>query len=328
MWDDLCSKISYLFEILPMSDDPFSDVLSILQPRVHVAGGFDLGKNWAIAFDAHAGIKCFALVTGRCWLAVEENGQPILLEAGDCVLLPSGRRFVMTSDPADPSQDPIRFAALPDLDWQNGIVTLNGGGDTMLLGGHFDFDGAHTAVLLGAMSPIGRLRDDDDKAGVRWVLDRLRRELIMARPGRTLVVRQLSHLLLVQALRLHIAQEGEHAAGWLFAFRDPKISKAVLAIHSDPGAPWTVTKLAETAGMSRSRFAERFSRITGSSPLDYVLRWRMLLAQDWLRHREPVPAIAARLGYASEAAFRTAFKRLTGVSPRRYAQGVLIFNQN
>lgn len=300
-----------------MSDDPLTDVLLILKPRTHVAGGFDLGGNWAIQFDAHDGIKYFALVSGQARLAVEGVAEPILLAAGDCVLLPSGRRFVMARDL---SYDPICFADLPEADWQHGVATVNGGGDTMLLGGHFDFEGAHVEVLLGAMPLIALLRDDGDKVGLRWGLDRMRRELAETRPGRILVIQHISHLLLVQALRLHIAQEGERAVGWLFAFRDPRLAKAVQAIHGDPGANWTVQTLATTAGMSRSKFAERFRATTGSSPIKYVQRWRMLLAQDRLMRGEPVPVIATGLGYASDAAFRTAFKRVTGISPRQCAQ--------
>lgn len=299
-----------------MSSDPLSDVLSFLKPQTYVAGGFDLGGDWSLQFEKHEGIKYFAVMSGRCWLVVEDEADPILLETDDCVLLPNGRRFRMCKDLSFRST-PI--GALPETDWRGGVATLDPGGDTMLLGGHFAFSGDHTKLLLGAMPPILRLRDEGEKAGLRWSLDRMRQELAQGKPGGVLVVEHLAHLLLVQALRLYLAHGGR--TGWLFALGDPKIAPAVSAIHADPGYAWTLPSLAERAGMSRSKFALRFKTIAGLSPIDYVLRWRMLLACERLtRGREPISAIAMSLGYQSDSAFSTAFKRVIGCSPGKYAQ--------
>ncbi|NMC22516.1 MAG: helix-turn-helix transcriptional regulator, partial [Serratia sp.] len=75
------------------------------------------------------------------------------------------------------------------------------------------------------------------------------------------------------------------------------------------------------AGMSRSVFSLRFKQTVGSAPLEYLTRWRMLLAADRLTQgKEPVSAVALALGYQSESAFSTAFKRTLGCSPRQYGQ--------
>jgi len=299
-----------------MSVDPLSDVLSMLKPRTYVAGGFDLGGEWSIQYEPHKGVKYYALDSGAAWLAVEGQVDPVRLEAGDCVLLPNGRRFVIAKDlafTAVPSVD------LPESDWNGGIAILNGGGDTMMLGGYFEFSGAHTDMLLGAMPAVVRLRDQDDKVGLRWALDRMRQELSRRQPGRTLIVQHLAHLMLVQALRLYLSQGSPHGVGWLVALSDPKISAAIAGMHADPGRRWTLPGLAKVAGMSRSKFALRFKTICGASPMDYLTRWRMLIAGDRLIDgAEPIAAIALSLGYQSEAAFSTAFKRIMGCAPRRY----------
>jgi hypothetical protein len=60
------------------------------RPRSHSAGSFDLGGEWSIQFPKYRGIKCYAVVSGHCWLIVE--GLPELrMATGDCFLLPSGR---------------------------------------------------------------------------------------------------------------------------------------------------------------------------------------------------------------------------------------------
>lgn len=300
-----------------MLNDPLSDVLSLLKPATYVAGGYDLGGNWSIQFNFHRGVKYFALLSGTGWIVIDGVANPMQLDAGDCVLLPHGKRFVISKDP---SFQPLAFKELRESDWNGGIATVNGGGEAMLLGGHFAFSDMHTDLLLGTMPPILRLRDDSDKLGLRWGLDRMRQELTGTQPGSALVVQHLAHLLLVQALRLFLCHGAEQGRGWLFALGDARIAAAIGAIHAHPGVRWTLPALAEKAGMSRSKFALRFKRVAGSSPIEYLTRWRMLLAKERLaKGNEPVAAIAISLGYESVAAFSTAFKRVMGTSPRRYA---------
>jgi AraC-like DNA-binding protein len=99
------------------------------------------------------------------------------------------------------------------------------------------------------------------------------------------------------------------------------MSAAISAMHDDPAHGWTVQELAERAGMSRSIFALRFKQTVGAAPMEYLARWRMLLAGDKLvNSSEPISAIALSLGYESESAFSTAFKRVMGCSPRRYSR--------
>jgi len=79
--------------------------------------------------------------------------------------------------------------------------------------------------------------------------------------------------------------------------------------------------LAERAGMSRTIFASRFKETVGSSVMEYLARWRMLLAGDKLTNSHAsVSTIALELGYESESAFSKAFKRQMGCSPRQYSR--------
>lgn len=299
-----------------MPADILSDALSVLSPATHVAGAFDLGGEWAIAFPAHEGLKFFAVVAGRAWLRVEGDGDAILLSANDCVILPAGRGFVIARDM---SFTPIGIETIAATDWHQRVAIVGGGNDTMLLGGHFAFTGIEMDLLLGSKPPILRLRDEAGQHHMRWALERIIDELSAAGPGSVAVVRHIGHLLLVQALRLYIVAGAECTTGWLFALGDPRIGRAAQAIHGKPSGPWTVTRLATVAGMSRSKFSERFRAITGVSPIAYMTHWRMLLACKQLSAgRETVGQIAIALGYASEASFSTAFKRVMGCSPRKY----------
>jgi AraC-like DNA-binding protein len=299
--------------------DPLSDVLSLLKPRSYMFRGFDVGGDWSIQFPRHEGIKCYAVVSGRVWLSVEGVPDPVLLERGDCFLLPRGRPFRLASDLALPPVNAMAVFATP----QDGAVAIyNGGGDFFGVGGYFEFDRDHASILLGVLPPIVHIRKETDKAALRWSMDRMIQELRNPQPGGHLVAQHLAHMMLVQALRLHLEEGLGGGVGWLFALADKQMRAAIDAIHANPAHRWTLHELAERAGMSRSTFALKFKQTVGKSPMDYLTRWRMLLAGEKLANsREPISAIALSLGYESDSAFSTAFRRVMDCSPRQYGRG-------
>ncbi len=299
--------------------DPLSDVLSLLKPLSYRAGGFDAGGDVSIQFPAHEGIKCYAVVSGECWLAVKGVPDAVRLKTGDCFLLPRGRSFRLASDL---SLRPIDALAMFQARPNGGVASFNGGGKRLVVGGHFVLDGKHADILLGMLPPIVHIRKESDKAALRWSLDRMRQELRDPRPGGFLVVQQLATMMLVQALRLHLAEGLKGGVGWLFALADKQMSAAITAMHDDPAHRWTLQALAARVGMSRTTFTLKFKKTVGASPMEYLTRWRMLLAGDRLTNSsDPVSVIALSLAYESESTFSTAFKRVMGCSPRRYSRG-------
>ncbi|WP_305793967.1 helix-turn-helix transcriptional regulator [Martelella soudanensis] len=140
-----------------------------------------------------------------------------------------------------------------------------------------------------------------------------------ARAGSSLMAQQLSHMILVQALRLHVEEQGADETGWLAALADPHIGPSIRAIHAEPARAWTSETLARQVGVSRTVFAQRFKRKVGTTPIAYLTRWRMMLAGERLiETSDSVAEIATSLGYTSEHAFAAAFKREMGCPPRRY----------
>ncbi len=135
--------------------------------------------------------------------------------------------------------------------------------------------------------------------------------------GSALVVSRLSDALLARALRFEVERAGE--GGWLQALRDPELALALAAMHERIEGPWTLHTLARQAGLSRAAFARRFTEKIGQPPMQYLLGLRMARAMELLRRgQHALAGIAARIGYGSEAAFSTAFKRWTGISPGGY----------
>ena len=130
---------------------------------------------------------------------------------------------------------------------------------------------------------------------------------------------RLSEILFVHAVRGYLAELPEGARGWHAALAEPPIARALALMHRQPERSWTVESLGRAVGMSRSVFAERFTATVGEPPLAYLAGWRMHRARAMLGEgRWRTARIARELGYASEAAFATAFKRWTGTTPGKY----------
>ena len=298
--------------------DPLSDVLSLLKPRSYISGGFEVGGDMAIQFPKHQGIKCYAVLAGQCWLSVEGVPDAVLLTAGDCFLLPRGLPFCLATDL---SLTPVDFHTLLAARKAASAVFPNEGGGRYIVGGHFLLGGSHADMLLGSLPAIVHIRKESDKAAMRWSLERMREELRDPQPGASLIAQQLAYMMLIQALRLHLADDARGGVGWLFALADKQMRVAIACMHDDPGHRWTLQELAGRVGMSRSIFALRFKKTVGETPMEYLTRWRMLLAGDRLKTLdEPISDIAFSLGYESESAFGKAFKRVMGCSPGQYGR--------
>jgi AraC-like DNA-binding protein len=232
--------------------------------------------------------------------------------------LPRGLPFRLATDL---SLEPVHYTlAWSRLSKTNDVPEATEG-TRYIAGGFFGFTGSHAEMLLHSLPAIVHIRRESDKAAMRWSLERLREELRDPQPGGSLIAQQLAYMMLIQALRLHLADTASAGRGWLSALADKHMSIAIGSMHSDPGYPWTLELLAERVGMSRSVFALRFRETVGATPIEYLTRWRMLLAADRLKNSsDGLSAIAQSLGYESESAFGKAFRRVMGCSPRQYTR--------
>jgi len=299
--------------------DPLSDILSVLKPVSYKSGGFDVPSALSIRFPRYEGVKCYAVVSGQCWLSVDGVPDAVLLTAGDCFLLPHGRSFSLATDLSFPPMDFETYRRKV----RNGIPAPSKDSDACyMVGGYFTLDGGHAAILLKSLAPIVHIRNDSDRTAMRWILECMNREVRNSQPGSPLVLQQLAYTMLVQALRLHLTEGARGGVGWLYALADKQMNAAICTMHDDPAHSWTLQELAESVGMSRSAFTTKFRETVGETPMEYLTRWRMLLAGERLKKsNESISVIASSFGYESESAFGKAFKRVLGASPRQYSFG-------
>ena len=184
---------------------------------------------------------------------------------------------------------------------------------------------ANVAFNAGSTNPIAQALPDlvvmplAEVENAAPVLDVLFREAFAQNCGRRHIVNRLFEVVLILILRT-LLNRAEIDHGLLAGLSHPKLAKALNAVHESPGKAWSLDQLAALANLSRSHFATTFHDVVGSTPGDYLTRYRIALAQDMLRRGEPVKTIADRIGYGSTAALSRAFKAHCGLSPRAWKQ--------
>jgi len=157
--------------------------------------------------------------------------------------------------------------------------------------------------------------------GADAMMSLLDQEAFGAQAGRQAALDRLCEVLMIRLLR-HCLEQGLTRSGTLAGLADPRLCKALTALHDQPERPWSLNDLARAADMSRARFAAHFKVTTGQTPADYLAGWRMGVAQDLLRRGRPLKHVALDVGYGSVGAFARVFLRKVGCRPTAWLQAL------
>lgn len=296
--------------------DPLSHLFAHLQLRaMGQARMLVLSPPWGIAVPAaYREFNMYSVRKGRCVLQI--NGEaPRELGPGDAALVLRNRPHSLHDGTATRLR-PLewwharpRDAASPhdnESDDQAWLICENFRLSGML--------GCSFAAALGDCVILKSSESDGSRH--QHLFSMLCHETTYPRPGAAFVYARLMELFFVEFLRECVMNnQADDQPNILRVLFDPQLLRAVQQMQENPSAPWTVASLARAAGMSRTAFAVRFTRLAGLSPLNYVTRWRMAIAEKLLSSGHTLAETAGQIGYESEASFSRAFKRETGLSP-------------
>lgn len=302
--------------------DPLSDILTMLTIERVTQTRCETSGDYAFRFGSFEHLKIGAVLLGELTMWVDGRSQPLELKTGDCYLLTTGQPHrIATMEGLEERDGRQFFDAHRDA---NGVVRFGEGlADKISIGGRFVFDTEGAAWLRTALPPVIHIPAASPHAmPLRLTMKLLTAEMGGGAPGEAVITDRLGDILLVQALRAHLATTGPDEASWLAGLADPRIARALRSFHGDVAADWTVATLANAAGMSRSSFAERFRTRVGMAPLDYLTRWRLQrVRRSLIETNLPFSTIAACNGYRSRSSCSQSFKRLFGYSPYDLRKG-------
>ncbi|MEJ8573693.1 AraC family transcriptional regulator [Microbaculum marinum] len=300
------------------NQDQLSDVFATLRLRSDVYFRADLSGGFSILVPAERRLIRFHFVLNGVG-GVRLGGDWVEMEEGDLVIVPNGAGHVIADCP-DRAPVPLPDVLGGGAMGEDGVLTYGSGeGRLQLLCGYCGVDEAVDHPVVAGLPPSIVLRTRD-LGHEPWILASLRLlalESGLAAQGMNGTLSRLLEILLIQTLR-RVPPPGE-GAGYMAALADPKLSRALSAMHADPARPWTILDLARVAGMSRAGFSDRFTRTVGLPPLGYLTTWRLLKARRLLRETDlAIDEIALRCGYASLPSFTRRYKAAYGIGPGAY----------
>ncbi|HSH44006.1 MAG TPA: AraC family transcriptional regulator [Arenicellales bacterium] len=326
---------------LALPGDPISDVLETVRLQgavfflwqpvwpygMSVADGRDLSPYLVPGTDC---IVSYHIVTqGPCWAAVSA-ASPVRLETGDTLVLPRGDPYRISNAPEAPepgdSNASIEFFKSMSAGDIPPVVRDGGRGPEKneLICGFLGCSMGPWNPLLSSLPRLLRVpapADGNDPLSslIAFALSESRQN----RGGERCLLMRLSEVMFIEVLRRYLRSRQDPLCGWLGALRDPLVGRALSLLHRNIAAAWTLQELAKSVGASRSTLAERFTRVVGVPPMQYLTRWRMQVAADRLRNTaSKIHAIAFDVGYESEEAFSRAFKRVVGTTPGEWRKRV------
>lgn len=283
--------------------DVFFEVFSLARMRGELLGETLLQPGQLL--QQAAGGACFHVIQDAgCQLRLDGNHETTRLVPGDILFVPHGQAHQLHSA-ADASPElPARITS--------GVFRFEGGCGQALIQG-----------LPGVLQVSCQGEDPSDLIGSReWLsltVAAMQKEVRNPSIGSTIMLSRIIDLMFIWAVRHWLAHAPQGISGWIAALRDPLIGQALALLHAEPGAAWSVERLAGLVNQSRSNLAQRFTHLVGQSPMRYLMHWRMQLAGQRLQTSSlRISQIAEQLGYESEAAFSRAFRREFGVAPSEY----------
>jgi|GEM_PF-276485 len=303
-----------------MAGDLVTSILNRIRITTWVAGLSTASGKWS--FSPPGGVGGFhAIVEGRKAIR-GEDGVIQDLRAGDLAIVLHGHHTV-GDHPDSPHIDLREVIKRDDIKAHRGLRIGSGEPDVRFIGGFIVFDGPAGPRLRSALPQIIIVRGSKQSSDalVPTVIRLLEAQARDATPGTNAVMTQLVTLLFQEAVRHALIESGPSRSGWAKAVLDDHIGPALALIHSTPGKAWTLADMANEAGLSRTVFHERFSALVGMPPAAYLREHRLEVAADLLRNTEnAVRDIAKRVGYASQGAFCSAFKRWANQTPVEYRE--------
>ena len=242
------------------------------------------------------------------------------LRSGACALLPPSQGFRL--EPVRGKARGSGWIAATGDPWEQMVVQVDVGDpsegsptwaiaaqiEVRLGGARGLFDALEDALIL----------DSPGHARMESIFIRMLEEQQSRAPGYTVVLRSLVVEALIEILRMNLSSLSTMPS-WLQWTADEAIARSVAAMRQQLHRAWGLSEWARAAGMSKSHFSEKFSKVVGVPPMAYLRKLRLEAAVQLLETTTlQIPDIAERVGFAGRVAFTHAFRQAYGCAPTMF----------
>ncbi|MGI9318134.1 MAG: cupin domain-containing protein, partial [bacterium] len=261
------------------SFDVLGDILETLRFRGSIFFRSDLAAPWGMSLEDMKTPYFHIVLSGECFIGAGEN-EAVKAQARDIIMLPNGDSHWIADRPGRkliPSENAGKACELGDPLFQQGEIT------NRLICGMVHFDQGASHPILDALPKLMYFPMIEAEGSI-WPLVMLIDTEMQNYQGRSSqIADRLTEVLFLQLLN-HYARDHDEATGFLLAFRDRRVYRALILIHQEPEFDWTLSSLGERVGMSRATLVRRFQAAVGESPMTYIKNWRIMKAYNAVKY--------------------------------------------
>jgi AraC-like DNA-binding protein len=258
--------------------DRLSALLEGLAPVVTIGTPSEAALRVEAHRESESGLELHLLISGRAELKVKGELQTIESPA----LLVAQARQALDLQRLT-TEDPCRLIAV-----------------------HVKLTGPIAPLFLEEFTQPRTVPLTNDEPALGGAMAMIESELNAPRCGQPALLNRAGDILFIGLLRHLVAHPGAHGNGLFNGLADPRIAKALVAMHQRPAFGWDLELLALEAGMSRTAFATKFHAIMRRPPGKYLAAIRLAIAQRAVDMGQGLKVAARLAGYQNSSALSRA----------------------
>ncbi len=297
---------------VPAGSEVLSDIMETLRFRSTIFFRSRLAAPWGFSLEEETAPRFHISCKGGFFVGDGEDHAPVEVGETGIILVPDGRPHWIADRPGRPLVPSAKAGEACELKspfFQTGTIT------NLLICGITRFDSQLSHPLVTSLPSLIHFPRFDRESPIWRLVELIDAEAERSQALRTPILSRLTEALYLQMLQ-EVVEHGEGASGFFGALRDCRVRRALELLHREPITPWTLHDLANQAALSRATLVRRFRESVGVAPIEYLTRWRLLKAQQLVRHSDDsMDRIAGRVGFSSAQTLTKAFKRHFGVTP-------------
>jgi|GEM_PF-4862988 len=296
--------------------DILADVLKVGELGSRVVCRPNLPAPWGLKFDPKNQAMFHIIKQGSCLFYENKDAQPISLHQGDLIFIPKRHHYQIKS-----SKDVTSHNLNEEFERISKIKDLNNKQMTHMICGAYELKSNMSLPFFSLLPKYFHLSNEqiNNSSELSSIVQILRKEDSSKNIGNELIIARLLDILLVLIVRVWMETAEDESIGWLLGTLDTEVGEVLSIIHERPQDRLTIESLAKETAMSRTKLLNKFTKLVGISPIQYLTNWRIDLSKQLLSSTDlSIFEISNSVGYESEASFGRVFKKIEKIPPGQY----------